>query len=91
LAAQVNQSNEDIGARRLHTIMEKLLEEISFEAPEMKKRVVSNRRRLRTAATYRYRERPGSEQVHPLMRFGYWLFRRASNGCGYVGDPLPPR
>jgi ATP-dependent HslUV protease ATP-binding subunit HslU len=40
LAAQVNQSNEDIGARRLHTIMEKLLEEISFEAPEMKKRVV---------------------------------------------------
>ena len=40
LAAQVNESNEDIGARRLHTIMEKLLEEISFEAPEMKKRVV---------------------------------------------------
>ena len=40
LAAQVNEANEDIGARRLHTIMEKLLEEISFEAPEMKKRVV---------------------------------------------------
>src|SRR5215210_4514189 len=37
LAAQVNESNEDIGARRLHTIMEKLLEEISFDAPEMKK------------------------------------------------------
>ncbi|HYP09724.1 MAG TPA: ATP-dependent protease ATPase subunit HslU [Bryobacteraceae bacterium] len=40
LAAQVNEANEDIGARRLHTIMEKLLEEISFDAPEMKKRVV---------------------------------------------------
>src|SRR5829696_4670616 len=40
LAAQVNETNEDIGARRLHTIMEKLLEEISFDAPEMKKRVV---------------------------------------------------
>ena len=40
LAAQVNDSNEDIGARRLHTIMEKLLEEISFDAPEMKKRSV---------------------------------------------------
>lgn len=40
LAAQVNEANEDIGARRLHTIMEKLLEEISFDAPEMKKRSV---------------------------------------------------
>ena len=40
LAAQVNEANEDIGARRLHTIMEKLLEQISFDAPEMKKRVV---------------------------------------------------
>jgi ATP-dependent HslUV protease ATP-binding subunit HslU len=40
LAAQVNDANEDIGARRLHTIMEKLLEEISFDAPDMKKRNV---------------------------------------------------
>jgi ATP-dependent HslUV protease ATP-binding subunit HslU len=40
LAAQVNDANEDIGARRLHTIMEKLLEEISFTAPEMKRRSV---------------------------------------------------
>jgi ATP-dependent HslUV protease ATP-binding subunit HslU len=40
LAAQVNNANEDIGARRLHTILEKLLEEISFDAPEMKKRMV---------------------------------------------------
>ena len=36
----MNEANEDIGARRLHTIMEKLLEEISFDAPEMKKRSV---------------------------------------------------
>jgi ATP-dependent HslUV protease ATP-binding subunit HslU len=35
LAAEVNQSVENIGARRLHTILEKLLEEISFKAPEM--------------------------------------------------------
>ena len=33
-AAQVNERTENIGARRLHTIMEKLLEELSFEAPE---------------------------------------------------------
>jgi len=36
-AAQINEQTENIGARRLHTIMEKVLEEISFEAPEMDK------------------------------------------------------
>src|ERR1035437_5667076 len=40
IAAQVNQSNENIGARRLHTIMEKLLEEVSFEGPDLKKKTV---------------------------------------------------
>ena len=34
LSALVNQQTENIGARRLHTIMEKLLEELSFDAPE---------------------------------------------------------
>ncbi|HTI50362.1 MAG TPA: ATP-dependent protease ATPase subunit HslU [Planctomycetaceae bacterium] len=33
IAYQVNQSTQNIGARRLHTIMERLLEDISFEAP----------------------------------------------------------
>ena len=37
LATQVNDKTENIGARRLHTIMEKLLEDISFSAPEEKK------------------------------------------------------
>jgi ATP-dependent HslUV protease ATP-binding subunit HslU len=37
-AAKVNEHTENIGARRLHTILEKVLEEISFEAPEMKKK-----------------------------------------------------
>jgi ATP-dependent HslUV protease ATP-binding subunit HslU len=35
LAYRVNEAVEDIGARRLHTIMEKLFEEISFEAPDL--------------------------------------------------------
>src|ERR1700735_1815376 len=39
-AATVNEQTENIGARRLHTILEKVLEEISFEAPEMKKKTV---------------------------------------------------
>ncbi|MGY8768081.1 MAG: HslU--HslV peptidase ATPase subunit, partial [Pirellulales bacterium] len=33
---QVNQSTQNIGARRLYTIMERLFEELSFEAPDMK-------------------------------------------------------
>ena len=37
-AALVNEQTENIGARRLHTILEKVLEEISFDAPDMKKR-----------------------------------------------------
>jgi len=35
IAAKVNMSLENIGARRLHTILERLLEEISYRAPEM--------------------------------------------------------
>jgi ATP-dependent HslUV protease ATP-binding subunit HslU len=34
-SARVNQQTEDIGARRLHTIMERLLDEISFEGPDL--------------------------------------------------------
>jgi ATP-dependent HslUV protease ATP-binding subunit HslU len=40
LAARVNESNENIGARRLHTVMEKVLEQISFEGPDLKKKTV---------------------------------------------------
>jgi len=36
----VNEQTENIGARRLHTIMEKLLDEISFEGPDLKKKTV---------------------------------------------------
>jgi len=39
-AAAVNEQTENIGARRLHTIMEKLLDEISFEGPDLKKKTV---------------------------------------------------
>jgi len=34
-ATRVNEQTENIGARRLHTIMERLLDEVSFEAPEL--------------------------------------------------------
>jgi len=35
LASEVNEQTENIGARRLHSILEKLLEEVSFSAPEI--------------------------------------------------------
>jgi ATP-dependent HslUV protease ATP-binding subunit HslU len=39
-AAVVNENTENIGARRLHTIMERILDEISFEGPDLKKKTV---------------------------------------------------
>ncbi len=39
-AMMVNEQTEDIGARRLHTVMEKLLDKISFDAPDMKEKSV---------------------------------------------------
>ncbi len=40
IAAQVNTTMENIGARRLHTVMERLLEDISFEAPDLENKKV---------------------------------------------------
>ncbi|HTI36680.1 MAG TPA: ATP-dependent protease ATPase subunit HslU [Vicinamibacterales bacterium] len=41
IATLVNERTENIGARRLHTVMEKLLDELSFDAPEMGAREVT--------------------------------------------------
>ncbi|OGW30083.1 MAG: HslU--HslV peptidase ATPase subunit [Nitrospirae bacterium GWC2_42_7] len=41
IAAEVNEKTENIGARRLHTILEKMLEDISFNAPERKNTVLN--------------------------------------------------
>jgi ATP-dependent HslUV protease ATP-binding subunit HslU len=40
-AASVNDSTENIGARRLHTVMERLLDELSFDAPDCAESVVT--------------------------------------------------
>lgn len=45
IAEKVNDVNENIGARRLHTVMEKVMEEISFEAPNIKKKRITIDRR----------------------------------------------
>jgi ATP-dependent HslUV protease ATP-binding subunit HslU len=41
VATVVNERTENIGARRLYTIMETLLDEISFEAPDMKEKEIT--------------------------------------------------
>ena len=47
-AYKVNLQAENIGARRLHTVMEKILEEISFNAPDMRgQKVEINREYVR--------------------------------------------
>jgi ATP-dependent HslUV protease ATP-binding subunit HslU len=38
VAVRVNERTENIGARRLHTVVERLLDEVSFDAPEMPQR-----------------------------------------------------
>ena len=40
IAAQVNSRSENIGARRLHTVLERVLDELSFDAPERSDRTV---------------------------------------------------
>ena len=40
-AARVNERTENIGARRLHTVMEKLLDDISFEGPDLASKAVT--------------------------------------------------
>ena len=40
-ATEVNERTENIGARRLHTVMEKLLDEISFEGPDLVEKIVT--------------------------------------------------
>ena len=40
-AAIVNERTENIGARRLHTVMERLLDEVSFEAPNLQEKSIT--------------------------------------------------
>ncbi len=43
IAEKVNEESENIGARRLHTVMEKVVEDISFKAPNTKKEIMIDR------------------------------------------------
>ena len=65
-AYQINQTTQNIGARRLYTMMERLLEELSFEAPDMKMgRVVVNEGYV-TDRLKKVSEDRGPQQVHSV-------------------------
>jgi len=51
IAASVNEKTENIGARRLHTVLEKLLEDISFEAPEKPGEFIINKEYVKQKLT----------------------------------------
>ncbi len=90
-AARVNESTENIGARRLHTILEKLLEEVSFDGPDLKKKNVKVDAGLRAQATGRHRQGSGPEPVHSVIRAVALLWRFcAAPAARYVGPPKPP-
>jgi ATP-dependent HslUV protease ATP-binding subunit HslU len=63
IAARVNSSSEDIGARRLHTILERVLDEISFEGPDLKKK------KVKVDAAYVKRQLEGIVQDEDLTRY----------------------
>ena len=56
-AMRVNEQTENIGARRLHTVLERVLEDVSFAAPETTGTVVDRRRLRARTARRRGRER----------------------------------
>ena len=66
IAFQVNRSTQNIGARRLHTILERVLEDISFDAPDRDRQARRHRRGPRPPAARRADEGRGPEPVHPL-------------------------
>ncbi len=66
VAVKLNSEVENIGARRLQTVMERVLDTISFEAPDKGRRDADDRRLLCERKRRRYRPRHRSQPLHPL-------------------------
>ncbi len=67
IAQRINEMTENIGARRLYTVMEKLLDDVSFDAPEMTEKRVVITQGLREGEAFRVPREGGPEQVYTLM------------------------
>jgi ATP-dependent HslUV protease ATP-binding subunit HslU len=67
IAYDVNERTENIGARRLSTVMERLLDEVSFEATRLEGQSGDDRRGLCGRAPQRAEPQRGPVAVHPLI------------------------
>ena len=67
IAAEVNEAVENIGARRLQTVMEKLLEDVSFEAEDRARRDAGRRCRVRRAAARQHRPERRPQPLRALI------------------------
>ena len=94
LAALVNERTENIGARRLHTVMERLLDEVSFHAPEIERSIGGDRRGVRGSHARRHREERRPVALHSVSvgvrRLAAVSLLVLAAACGKKGNPLPP-
>ena len=80
-AFRVNEGTENIGARRLHTIMERVLDEISFAASDKKGEQIKVDADYVRQDADRHRERPGSQPLHSVaLAFPATSFRAKDDG-----------
>ena len=68
IAAEVNRAVENIGARRLHTVLERVFEDLSFTAPDRARRRGDRRRRLRREAPRRAQPLGRPQPLRALSR-----------------------
>ena len=88
IAFAVNEKQENIGARRLYTVMERLLDDVSFHAARRTGEHDRDRRRVRRRDARRHRGRRQPRQVHPLH--GDIARMRSSRAARACGLPKPP-
>ena len=77
IAAEVNERTENIGARRLHTVMERLLDQVSFDAPGDGRTAGRDRCGVRARAAGADSRGPGPVPLHPLGHHPAGLLRQA--------------
>ena len=68
IAFEVNRTAQNIGARRLHTILERVVEDLSFEGPDLADKHVTHRRRLCARRLEEIMAEGRLEQVYFVMR-----------------------
>ena len=99
-ATIVNERTENIGARRLHTVMERLLDEVSFDAPNLTDKAITIDAAIRPAHAGRHREERRSVPIHPVSMSTRMAALAAASlavavvaclrRCGNKGPPLAP-